>query len=455
MKKKSVVAMLVMCMAFTAAACGSEKETKATAQETTDTKEETKADTKEVKEDTAEDTSKEDTSKKDSSDSEKKEAEPVKLVSVDDLSDYVTVGEYKGLKLDRITQSVTDDDVQAEIDYDLQSKGDEVKDGVAEGDVATINFTGTIDGEEFDGGSADDYELTIGEGSMIDGFEDGIVGMKPGETKELDLTFPDDYYEEDLAGKAVVFKVTLQKAVRKAELTEDWVTANTDYKSVDEYKASVKKNLEEQAAEAADSTLRDNAWSEVLSASEVKKYPEADVNTAIDEYKASYETYIEEIGIEMSDFLDAQGMTQDEFDEQCKETAQAKVEQNMIVQEIMNKEGLSVDDDADKINSILYSEYGFNSEDEIKEAYYLSDQEIAEEKALICVKEFIVANATVEEKTGSEGDLIANEDAYDLEGGDDGDVEYQIVDESEEDGDDTGNESEDAAEDTVNADEEQ
>ena len=129
MKKKSVVAMLVMCMAFTAAACGSEKETKATAQETTDKKEETKADKKEAKEDTAEDTSKEDTSEKDSSDSEKKEAEPAKLVSVDDLSDYVTVGEYKGLKLDRITQSVTDDDVQAEIDYDLQAKGDEVKDG--------------------------------------------------------------------------------------------------------------------------------------------------------------------------------------------------------------------------------------------------------------------------------------------------------------------------------------
>ena len=428
MKKKSVVAMLVMCMAFTAAACGSEKETKATAQETTDKKEETKADKKEAKEDTAEDTSKEDTSEKDSSDSEKKEAEPAKLVSVDDLSDYVTVGEYKGLKLDRITQSVTDDDVQAEIDYDLQAKGDEVKDGAAEGDVATINFTGTIDGEEFEDGSADDYELTIGEGSMIDGFEDGIVGMKPGETKELDLTFPDDYYEEDLAGKAVVFKVTLQKAVRKAELTEDWVTANTDYKSVDEYKASVKKNLEEQAAEAADSTLRDNAWSEVLSASEVKKYPEEDVNAAIDEYKASYETYIEEIGIEMSDFLDAQGMTQDDFDEQCKETAQARVEQNMIVQEIMNKEGLSIDNDADKINSVLYSEYGLNSEDEIKDAYYLSDQEIAEEKALICVKEFIVANATVEEKTGSEGDLIANEDAYDLDGGDE-DLEYEILDE--------------------------
>ena len=130
----------------------------------------------------------------------------------------------------------------------------------------------------------------------------------------------------------------------------------------------------------------------------------------------------------MSDFLDAQGMTQDDFDEQCKETAQARVEQNMIVQEIMNKEGLSIDDDADKINSVLYSEYGLNSEDEIKDAYYLSDQEIAEEKALICVKEFIVANATVEEKTGSEGDLIANEDTYDLDGGDE-DLEYEILDE--------------------------
>ena len=135
----------------------------------------------------------------------------------------MTVGEYKGLKLDRITQSVTDDDVQAEIDYDLQAKGDEVKDGAAEGDVATINFTGTIDGKEFEDGSADDYELTIGEGSMIDGFEDGIVGMKPGETKELDLTFPDDYYEESVAGKAVVFKVTLQKFTRMTIMKRIWL----------------------------------------------------------------------------------------------------------------------------------------------------------------------------------------------------------------------------------------
>lgn len=125
----------------------------------------------------------------------------------------------------------------------LKKKGTEVNDGtVEEGDSVTINFTGTIDGKEFDGGSAEDYDLVIGEGGMIDGFEDGIIGMKKGETKELDLTFPDDYYEESVAGKPVVFKVTLQKFTRPSELNDEWVAANTEYKTVDEYRAAVKKN---------------------------------------------------------------------------------------------------------------------------------------------------------------------------------------------------------------------
>ena len=194
MKKKAVVAMLIMCMAVSAAACGKSSDTEKTTTETTDTKD-------------SED------SEKDSTDTDTKEAassEGKRLVSVKDVSKYVTIGEYKGLELTRTSQPVTDDDVQAEINYNLEDNGSEVKDGTVEnGDTVTINFTGTIDGKEFDGGSAEDYELVVGDGEMIDGFEDGIVGMKSGETKELDLTFPDDYYEESVAGKAVVFKVTL------------------------------------------------------------------------------------------------------------------------------------------------------------------------------------------------------------------------------------------------------
>ena len=165
MKKKAGVAMLIMCMAVSAAACGKSSDTEKTTTETTDTKD-------------SED------SEKDSTDTDTKETDSSwenRLVSVKDVSKYVTIGEYKGLELTRTSQPVTDDDVQAEINYNLEDNGSEVKDGTVEnGDTVTINFTGTIDGKEFDGGSAEDYELVVGDGEMIDGFEDGIVGMKSG-----------------------------------------------------------------------------------------------------------------------------------------------------------------------------------------------------------------------------------------------------------------------------------
>ena len=429
MKKKTVAAILVMCMVLSASACGKEaaKDTKnEKTTETTDKKSEEKAE-------------KDDKTSKEAS---------LKLVTVDDISDYVTIGEYKGLTLNRISQEVTDDDVQAEIDYDLEDKGEEIKDGTVEsGDTVTINFTGTIDGKEFDGGSAEDYQLTVGEGSMIDGFEDGIIGMKDGETKELDLTFPEDYYDDSVAGKAVVFKVTLQKFTRKAELTDEWVAANTDYKTVDEYKNSVREQLEKDADTSADIDLYDSAWTEVLSASEIKKYPEADVNTAIEEYKAQTEQYVQEAGIEMSDFLEAQGISEDEYDDECKTYAESKVEQNLIVQGIMTEEGLTIEDsELDELKNLLCQEYGAASIDELVEYYGQND--VDESLALLRVQKFIVDQATVEEKTGSDDDLIANEDTDTDE---DSDADMEIVDESLEE--DTGDETtEDESEDAESED---
>ena len=429
MKKKTVAAILVMCMVLSASACGKEaaKDTKnEKTTETTDKKSEEKAE-------------KDDKTSKEAS---------LKLVTVDDISDYVTIGEYKGLTLNRISQEVTDDDVQAEIDYDLEDKGEEIKDGTVEsGDTVTINFTGTIDGKEFDGGSAEDYQLTVGEGSMIDGFEDGIIGMKDGETKELDLTFPEDYYDDSVAGKAVVFKVTLQKFTRKAELTDEWVAANTDYKTVDEYKNSVREQLEKDADTSADIDLYDSAWTEVLSASEIKKYPEADVNTAIEEYKAQTEQYVQEAGIEMSDFLEAQGISEDEYDDECKTYAESKVEQNLIVQGIMTEEGLTIEDsELDELKNLLCQEYGASSIDELVEYYGQND--VDESLALLRVQKFIVEQATVEEKTGSDDDLIVNEDTDTDE---DSDADMEIVDESLEE--DTGDETtEDESEDAESED---
>ena len=397
MKKKAVVAMLIMCMAVSAAACGKSSDTEKTTTETTDTKD-------------SED------SEKDSTDTDTKETDSSgenRLGSVKDVSKYVTIGEYKGLELTRTSQPVTDDDVQAEINYNLEDNGSEVKDGTVEnGDTVTINFTGTIDGKEFDGGSAEDYELVVGDGEMIDGFEDGIVGMKSGETKELDLTFPDDYYEESVAGKAVVFKVTLQKFTRPAELTDEWVAENTEYKTVDEYRAAVKTQLEDTAVQTADYELYSDAWNEVQAASEIKDYPKEDVDAAKKSYQELNEKYVKDAGMEMADFLESQGMSEEDYESECQQYAESKVEQNLIVQGIMDAEGLSIDDEeTQKLKDDLIKEYGFASIDEMIETY--GEQEVNESLALLRVERFIVDNANVTEVAGDDADAV--DEGYDLE----------------------------------------
>lgn len=429
MKKKVVAAMLVTCMAVSLTACGSKDASKTETAKTEDTSDKTEA---------AKADSKEDDSKKDE----------VRIVSVKDVSDYVTIGDYKGFTLDRYTQAVTDDDVTAEIDYELQDKGTEVTDGTVEnGDTVTINYTGTVDGKEFDGGSEQDYDLVVGEGRMgIDGFEEGLIGMKKGETKELDLTLPEGYSEDDsLSGKEVVFKVTLQKFTRASELTDDWVAANTDYKTVDEYKKSVRENLEKQANMTADNELYATAWAEVVDSSEIKKYPEEDVKTAEESYRALNEQTAKDNGMELSDLLEAWNLTEEEFDEECRNYAESKVEQNLIVQGIMDAEGLSLNDkETEELKNNLILDYGVENVDELVELY--GEDEVNESLALLRVEKFIVEQSTVNEKTGSPEDSIENEDAYmgaedtgsdlteyDESDGDQGDTEEDMSEEEIED----------------------
>ena len=390
MKKKVVAAMLAACMAVSLTACGNSDSSQKNTAETKSASDENKTDSEETKE------------------------EEIRIVSVKDVSDYVTIGDYKGFTLDRYTQAVTDDDVDAQISYELQDKVTEVTDGTVEnGDTVTINYTGTVDGKEFDGGSAQDYDLVVGEGSMgIDGFEEGLIGMKKGETKELTLTLPEGYSENDsLSGKEAVFKITLQKFARVPELTDDGVAANTDYKTVDEYKQSVRDELEKQADMAADNQLYEDAWYEVLDASEVKKYPEEDIKKAEENHKADTEQTAKDNDMELSDLLESWGMTEEDFDEECKSYAESKVEQNLIVQGIIDAEGLSLNDkETEELKDNLLLDYGAPSIDKLIEWY--GEDEVNESLALLRVEKFIVDQSTVNEKTGSPEDSIENEDAY-------------------------------------------
>ena len=159
------------------------------------------------------------------------EVDPVKCV---------TLGDYKKLTLEKKVEQVTDDDVQTAIMAETAVTMDDPDATVQKGDTADIAYVGKVDGKEFDGGSSDSYNLVIGSGTFIDGFEDGVIGMKTGETKDLNLKFPDSYQSTDLAGKDVVFTVTVNAFTRPAEnidgweLDDAWVAKNTDYSTVEE-----------------------------------------------------------------------------------------------------------------------------------------------------------------------------------------------------------------------------
>lgn len=395
MKKKAVIAMLVMCMALSAAACGEKKTSE-------ETKSGTEASADESKE-TAENT---DNKKEDSKKSQ------VRLVSVTDLSKYIKVGEYKDLSLERVLVPVVDEEVEAEIDYRLQEKAEEVQDAAAEeGDQVRISFSGTIDGQSFDGSTEEDYDIVVGESGIADGFDDGIIGMKKGETKEITVTFPEDYYDSELVGKTAVYQVTVQKISRVPELTDEWVAANTESKTADEYKAAVKKELEANAEEMALYQLYGDAWYTVLKNSEVLEYPKEDVEKASEAYKEMYKQYLDQAQMDMSEFLRSQGLSEEEYEEECKAYAEEKVKQNLIVQYIIDEEGLSLDDEAaKKLQEDMLKQYGAADLAELTEIY--GQTEVDESLALLRVEKFIVDQAQISEKVGEGDDLAENEDAY-------------------------------------------
>ena len=171
-------------------------------------------------------------------------------------NDYVTITKYKGVEIDKVdADAVSDNDVEAQINSVLQSKSTttEVTDRAAQtGDTVTIDYEGKKDGVAFDGGTATDAQLTLGSGQFIDGFEDGVVGHNIGDTFDLDLTFPENYGNEDLAGQAVVFTVTL-KGISQTdvpELTDEFVQSVSDTsKTVEEYKKEIKKSLKKNGKE--------------------------------------------------------------------------------------------------------------------------------------------------------------------------------------------------------------
>ena len=377
MKKKVYLMILTLCIAFAGTACGTKEKA---AEETKISEEKT-----EEKEDT------------------KKSGEGTRLVSVKDIDKYITIGQYKGLSLEKVVETITDTEVEGSISQDLAMTKEEVKDGVVEeGDTVVVNYVGTENGKEFNGGSAENQEITIGSGGYIPGFEDGILGMKKGETKDVPLTFPEDYIEPSMAGKDVVFKITLQSFKRAPELNDDWVAKNTEYKTVEEYREGKKKLLQENAEQMADSILYQTAWNQVYEASEVKEYPEKDVKEAYAEFETQVKSYAKQGGMELEDYLESQQVSQEAFEEQCQEYAEARVKQNLILQGIMDAEGITLEDkESLAVQDELIQTYGVQDLAALVDTY--GQTSVDTTIGLIRVERFIVENANVEEKISENG----------------------------------------------------
>ena len=384
MKRKAYLAALIMCMALAVNGCGDNKETTDTENTATEQQTEESEETEDNQEQAA--------SYTDSTGA-------TRLVSVDNVEKYVTIADYKGITLDNSVQEVTDEAVENRVAENLKSSAETVTDEnatIQNGDTATINFVGTKDGEAFEGGTGNNYDLVIGSGSMIPGFEEGIVGMKKGETKDVPVTFPENYRNTELAGQDAVFQITVQSFKRPPELTDDWVAANTDYKTVDEYKANVRTQLEQEAQEQADNSLRSTAWSTVYTNSEVVEYPEKDVEEAAKTFRNQAEAYAKQGNMELEDFVASQGVSMDDFEAQCQQYAQAKVKQDLIIQGIMDAEGMTLEDEESlAIQNQLVEQYASGDLAALIDTY--GQVAVDESIGLIRVQNFIIANANYDQ----------------------------------------------------------
>ncbi len=335
--KKGIAVLLCAVMVLSVAACGnkkSEEKTTAAGEETTAGEnsggsEETTAATTEM-------------------------PEYVSAFDLGDISEYVELGEYKGIEVAAQNTEVTDEEVEAELQSQVENATplyEEIKEGtVKDGDVVNIDFVGKIDGVAFDGGSGTGTNLTIGSGQFIEGFESGLVGKNIGETVELNLTFPEDYKQNsDLNGKAVVFTVTInyvQGEEIPQELNDEFVQRISDeYKTVEEYRAYVKSDLESNRKTEARNNKINEAWEKVMNNATFKKDAEELITYIHDSQLAQFKNSLAMYGMELETYLSSMEKTEEEFMSELQKAAESSAKSQILVRAVVEKENMELTDE--------------------------------------------------------------------------------------------------------------
>lgn len=280
----------------------------------------------------------------------------------------VELGEYKGLAIEKQDREVTDEEFEEALNDAVSRQAElTVKDGeIAEGDVANINFDGYVDGEAFEGGQAEGYDLEIGSGSFIPGFEEQLIGLKANDSKDVVVTFPEEYHAEELAGKEATFKTEINE-VKGKEVPEldDELAQELDesVKTVDEYKEKLRKDLEEAKVNQADATEKEEAITKASDNATVD-IPEAMINTELDRMMQEFEQRISQQGLNLDLYYQFSGQSEEELKAQMKEDAEKRVKTNLTLRAIADAENIEIsDEDVEAELTKMSEQFGLSVED--------------------------------------------------------------------------------------------
>ena len=280
----------------------------------------------------------------------------------------VELGEYKGVAIEKQDREVTDEEFEEALNDAVSRQAElTVKDGeIAEGDVANINFDGYVDGEAFEGGQAEGYDLEIGSGSFIPGFEEQLIGLKANDSKDVVVTFPEEYHAEELAGKEATFKTEINE-VKGKEVPEldDELAQELDesVKTVDEYKENLRKDLEEAKVNQADATEKEEAITKASDNATVD-IPEAMINTELDRMMQEFEQRISQQGLNLDLYYQFSGQSEEELKAQMKEDAEKRVKTNLTLRAIADAENIEIsDEDVEAELTKMSEQFGLSVED--------------------------------------------------------------------------------------------
>lgn len=363
MKNKLLTLLLAGCMVLSMAACGKEEseEQAETTEESTQTEE---ADT-----------------------------------SALGTSILTELGEYKGLSYVPYDTTVTDAEVEAQVQYLVSTSYTEnPQEVVTETSYVNIDYEGKKDGVAFDGGTAAGQELSIENSGYIEGFAESIVGMKVGETKDCPMTFPEDYGVEELNGADVVFTITVNECWEQvpAELNDEFAVTQ-GYDNVDALYAGVRELYESQKEQTAQSDKEYQLIQNAIDNS-IFDINEEEVTLYIDDLKSQYETYASYYGYDLETYVTiASGMTMSEFEEQCREIALYRIQSPLVLSAIAEAEGLEASDEEYNTRAEEYvNYYGYESLEALEEAFTKETVvlQITSDMAL----DFLIDNAVAEEK---------------------------------------------------------